>query len=167
MLRTVCQRCSRSITSATRGAVASVAPRGARGCILPTNKTSPIAGETSTTPQGLKTVKPEVMSRESGASEVMVSTDTLQPGLKNPSDIKSWWYGPSWWDAGTGPEIHDQDLIPETASQRKYKLATILVTGIVSAFVVLEADFGENEHCFSPLRRYYQRVKEAVLEPSL
>ena len=80
------------------------------------------------------------------------STDTLAPGLKNPSNIKPWWYGPAWWDASDGPQINDQDLIPETAGQRQYKLVTILLSGVVSAFVVLEADFGEGEHCFSPVK---------------
>lgn len=76
---------------------------------------------------------------ETGSAEVWESTDNLAPGKKNPDTIKTWWYGPSWWnDAAEGPRIHDQDLIPETAGQRKYKLATYILTGIVSAWVVLE-----------------------------
>jgi len=110
--------------------------------------TSRVTGESSST---LKTTTPEAATRNTGEAEVWASTDTLAPGLKNPSNIKAWWYGPSWWDAGSGPKIHDQDMIPETDGQRQYKLATVLVTGIVSAFVVLEADFGKGEHCFSPV----------------
>ena len=82
-----------------------------------------------------------------------MSSDTLRPGLKNPSNVKTWWYGPSWWDAPADGKalIHDQDMIPETAGQRKYKLFTYIMVGIASAWVVLEVDFGKNEHCFSPV----------------
>jgi len=90
---------------------------------------------------------------EHGADAIWPSTDTLAPGSKNPSPIKSYWYGPDWWQAPQdgGVQIHDQDMIPETAGQRQYKLATMIVTGIMAVFTILEADFGEGEHCFSPV----------------
>lgn len=97
-----------------------------------------------------------------------MSSDTLRPGLKVPSNVKTWWYGPSWWDAPTDglPLIHDQDMIPETDGQRKYKLMTWILVGLTSACVVLEVDFGKDEHCFSPLRRAYERAKATILAPT-
>ena len=138
---------------------------------------------TTATTSSASPAKP--LTPEGGADEMWVSTDTQRPGLKNPSNVKALWYGPSWWDAGDGPKIHDQDLIPETAGQRQLKLATMLGTGLIATYIVLEADFGEKEHCFSPVqtrqaaldpcddaygaflqvRRVYVKAKEQILTP--
>lgn len=50
------------------------------------------------------------------------------------------------------PTIHKPLIFPN--HDRRFSIGINLFTGLVAGFVILFADFGDQEHCFSSLRRF-------------
>eukprot|EP00126_Sphaerothecum_destruens_P008362 Sdes_comp20183_c0_seq1m13445 len=67
-------------------------------------------------------------------------------------------------------EVPSPNLLKEPLFGYRYdkffRHGTRLVTGAAGVYIILFADFGENEHCFSPIRRLFHSSVDEFLSLS-